>query len=176
MVLVALEKLLHLISPQKQTVFGHSLLRLRAVLWLTHCVIIPSVRVRLKRRWIFFVEHLLPVYFLQPGMFHQFINAARPHSLRRFPFQQPIDKCKRIVTPPLRQLMSLNWCFIEHHLLPYLLAVVASVRSLSHQLYTFPSMHSYAITPSAKKSTGKEWFSLFMTSGAIYPGVPEVSL
>ena len=31
------------------------------------------------------------------------------------------------------------------------------------------------MTPSAKKSTGKECWSLVMTSGAIYPGVPEVS-
>lgn len=31
------------------------------------------------------------------------------------------------------------------------------------------------MTPSAKKSTGKEWLVLQMTSGAIYPGVPLVS-
>lgn len=31
------------------------------------------------------------------------------------------------------------------------------------------------MTPRAKKSTGKECWSLVITYGAIYPGVPEVS-
>jgi hypothetical protein len=37
-------------------------------------------------------------------------------------------------------------------------------------------MNSYPIIPIAKKSTGYEWFLAHSTSGAIYPGVPLVSL
>ena len=36
-------------------------------------------------------------------------------------------------------------------------------------------MHSYAMMPTAKKSTEVVWFCRHMTSGAMYPGVPEVS-
>ena len=42
-------------------------------------------------------------------------------------------------------------------------------------LLTLPKMHSYAMMPTAKKSTEVVWFCRHMTSGAMYPGVPEVS-